>query len=168
MYVTADHALSAPAADPEAAIQELADRAEIIDALYRFGLGQDLKDKDLFASAFAADAELDFRPAAARWGATPPLMSGRDTIVSTILDMFTGRVDTTHQVANPRVAIDGDTARLTVLVEAQHLLRADHGTYALLKNPYDADLVRDGQRWVIRHLRIDNTWYLGDPAAIFG
>jgi SnoaL-like domain len=170
MYVTEHHALSSPAGATvsAAALQEMRDRAEIIDALYRFGLGQDLKDKDLFASAFAVDAELDFRPAAAKWGATPPLMSGRETIVTTILGLFTGRVDTTHQVTNLRIAIDGDTARLTALVEAQHLRSGDHGTYALLKNPYDADLIRDGDRWVIRHMRIDNAWYTGDPAAIFG
>ncbi|SEG16108.1 SnoaL-like domain-containing protein [Nonomuraea solani] len=148
--------------------RELRDRAEIVDALYRFGLGQDLKDAELFASAFAADAELDFRPAAAKWGARPPVMSGRDTIVTMILAMFTGRVDTTHQVTNPRVVVDGDTARLTALVEAQHLLSADHGTFALLKNPYDVELVRDGERWVIRRLRIDNAWYTGDPVTIFG
>jgi hypothetical protein len=168
MYVTAEHALSAPATDANAVVQELRDRAEILDALYRFGLGQDLKDKALFASAFAADAELDFRPAAAKWGASPPVMSGRDTIVTTILAMFTGRVDTTHQVTNPRITIDGDAARLTALVEAQHLLIADPTTRALLKNPYDAGLVRDGDRWAIRRLRIDNAWYAGDPTAIFG
>ncbi len=95
-------------------------------------------------------------------------MVGRDTIVTTILDSFTGRVDTTHQVTNPRIAVDGDTARLTALVEAQHLLSADHSTFALLKNPYDVELVRDGRRWVVRRMRIDNTWYRGDPAAIFG
>jgi hypothetical protein len=147
--------------------RELRDRAEIVDALYRFGLGQDRKDRALFGSAFAEDAELDFRPAAAKWGARPPLMSGRDTIVTTILGMFTGRVDTTHQVTNPRVAIDGDTARLTALVEAQHLLTADHGVFALLKNPYDVDLVRDGERWVIHRMRIDNAWFTGSPTAIF-
>ena len=168
MYVTEDHALSAPAEATRAVIQELRDRAEIVDALYRFGLGQDLKDRDLFASSFTADAELDFRPAAARWGAKPPLMSGRDMIVTTILDMFTDRVDTTHQVTNPRVTVDGDTARLTALVEAQHLLVADHDTYALLKNPYDVELIRDGERWVMRRVRIDNTWFTGDPTAIFG
>ncbi|MGH4031229.1 nuclear transport factor 2 family protein [Actinomycetota bacterium Odt1-20B] len=85
-------------------------------------------------------------------------MSGRDTIVTTILGMFTGRVDTTHQVTNPRISIDGDTARLTALAEAQHLLVADPAKHALLKNPYDVDLVREDDRWVIRHLRIDNTW----------
>ncbi|MFI6639063.1 nuclear transport factor 2 family protein [Streptomyces sp. NPDC050504] len=168
MYVTRDRALTAPAHDTAAVVSELRDRAEITDALYRFALGQDLKDKDLFASAFAADAEVDFRPAAAKWGAEPPLMSGRDTIVTTILDLFAGRVDTTHQVTNPRIAIEGDTARLTALVEAQHLLTADHSTYALLKNPYDVDLVREEDRWVIRRLRIDNTWFTGEPAAIFG
>ncbi|MCG5216037.1 nuclear transport factor 2 family protein [Streptosporangium sp. KLBMP 9127] len=167
MYVTDEHALSAPATDSEAVVRELRDRSEIIDALYRFGLGQDLKDEELFASSFAVDAELDFRPAAAKWGGKPPLLAGRDTIVTTILGMFTGRVDTTHQVTNPRIAVDGDTARLTALVEAQHLLTIDHGTSALLKNPYDVDLIRDGERWVLRHIRIDNAWYTGDPAAIF-
>jgi hypothetical protein len=87
MYVTSDRALAVH--DSAAVVAELRDRTEIIDALYRFGLGQDLKDAELFASSFAADAELDFRPAAAAWGARPPLMVGRDTIVSTILGMFT-------------------------------------------------------------------------------
>ena len=77
-------------------------------------------------------------------------MTGRDTIVDTILGLFAGRVDTTHLVTNPRVAVDGDTARLTAMVEAQHLLTADHAHHALLKNLYDVDLVRDGARWVIR------------------
>lgn len=167
MYVTDAHALSAPAIEHEKTVAELRDRTEILDALYRFGLGQDLKDAELFSSSFAADAELDFAPAAAKWGGRPPLMVGRDTIVTTILGLFTGRVDTTHQVTNPRIVVDGDTARLTALVEAQHLLTADRGTFALLKNPYAADLVRDGDRWVIRRLRIDNAWYTGDPAAIF-
>jgi hypothetical protein len=164
MYVTTTRPLPG---EPEAAIAELRDRAEILDALHRFALGQDLKDEALFASAFAADAELDFRPAAARWKAEPPLMVGRDTIVTTILSGFTGRVDTTHQVTNPRIEISGGTARLTALVEAQHLLTADHAVHALLKNLYDVELVRDGDRWLISRLRIDNSWYTGDPLAIF-
>ncbi|MEC3954200.1 nuclear transport factor 2 family protein [Nocardia sp. CDC153] len=161
-------ALRAPATDSAAVAGELRDRAEIADALYRFALGQDLKDRDLFASAFTEDAELDFRPAAARWGAEPPVMTGRDFIVDTILGMFTGRVDTTHQVTNPRITVDGDAARMTALVEAQHLLTADHDTFALLKNPYVLELRRDGDRWLIHRMRIENTWYLGEPKAIFG
>lgn len=161
MYVTKDRALD------DHHLETVADRIEVIDALYRFGLGQDLKDRELFASAFATDAELDFSPAAAKWGADVPVMVGRDAIVDAILAMFTGRVDTTHIVTNPRVQLDGDAARLTAIVEAQHLLSADHRTHALLKNLYAVDLIRDTQRWVIRRVRIDNVWYRGDPAAIF-
>ncbi len=168
MFVTETHAVTAPADNPTALLAELRDRTEIVDALYRFALGQDLKDKELFASSFAEDAELDFRPAAAKWGAAPPVMAGRETIVTTVLGLFTGRVDTTHQVTNPRIAIDGDTARLSALVEAQHLLSADHSTYALLKNPYEVDLVRDGARWLMRRVVIHNTWFTGEPTAIFG
>lgn len=167
MDITATRALTATGSTA-AIVGELRDRAEIVDALYRFGLGQDLQDRDLFSSAFAADAELDFRPAAAKWGWKPPLMVGRDTIVTTILSGFTGRVDTTHQVTNPRVSVNGDTARLTALVEAQHLLINDHTTHALLKNRYEAELVRDGERWVMSHVWIDNVWFTGDPAVIFG
>ncbi|MEV0714129.1 nuclear transport factor 2 family protein [Asanoa sp. NPDC050611] len=158
MYVTRTHALAVPPAD----------QLEIVDALYRFGLGQDLADRELFASAFSADAELDFRPAAARWGGQPPLMVGRDRIVDTILAGFAGRVVTTHQVTNPRIDVAGDTADLTALVEAQHVLTADRDTYALLKNRYDVALVRDGARWLMSRVRIENVWYFGEPAAIFG
>ncbi|MFI6503048.1 nuclear transport factor 2 family protein [Nonomuraea typhae] len=145
------------------------DFLEITDALHRFALGQDLKDGELFASAFAEDAVLDFGPASAAWGGSAPEMSGRDTIVATILDSFTGRVETSHQVTNPRVRVEGDRARLTALVEAQHLLSADRGVHALLKNLYDVELVRqpDG-RWLLSRVVISNLWFTGDPVAVFG
>src|SRR5689334_14107607 len=168
MYTTLDRALAART--PEDAVRELRDRTEIVDALYRFGLGQDLRDRALFASAFAPDAELDFRPAVARWGGEGALMTGRDAIVDTILAMFADRVETTHIVTNPRVevAADRQAARLTAMVEAQHLLTADHARHALLKNRYAVGLVRDGDRWLMRTVHIDNVWFTGDPAAIFG
>lgn len=167
MPVTAPHALSAPIADYTATVRELRDRAEITDALYRFALGQDLGDRELFASSFTEDAELDFQPTADRWGGKAPLMVGRDFIVDTILSGFAGRVDTSHQVTNPRVVIDGDTAWLTAMVEAQHLHTYNHDVFALLKNRYEVELVRDGERWLMRRVRIVNIWFTGDPKAIF-
>jgi hypothetical protein len=143
------------------------DWIEIVDALYRFGAGQDRRDRDMFASAFAEDAELDFQPAASKWGGVSPVMTGRETIVDTIFHVLHG-VDTTHVVTNPRVSIDGDTARLTAIVEAQHLISTDHSKFALLKNFYEAELVRAGEAWVLRKIRIDNSWYQGEPAVFFG
>jgi len=164
MYVTQHQALRA--LETKDVARWLKDRVEVVDALYRFGLGQDLRDRELFASAFAVDAELDFRPAAAKIGVHTKLMVGRDNIVESILAVLAG-VRTTHVITNPRVQFDGDFAWLTALVEAQHLLTADH-RHALLKNLYAVHLVRDGERWVIRQLHIDNIWYTGEPEAIFG
>lgn len=164
MYVRHHQALRA--LETEDIARWLKDRVEVVDALYRFGLGQDLRDRELFASAFAVDAELDFRPAAAKIGVDTKLLVGRDDIVESILAVLDG-VRTTHVVTNPRVQLDGGFARLTAIVEAQHLLAADH-RQALLKNLYAVDLVRDGERWVIRRLHIDNVWYTGEPEAIFG
>jgi hypothetical protein len=152
--------------DPQGDL-EVMDWIEIVDALYRFGAGQDRRDRDLFASAFAEDAELDFQPAASKWGGVSPVMHGRSTIVDTIFHVLDG-VDTTHVVTNPRVEIDGDTARLSAIVEAQHLLSSDHSKFALLKNFYETELVRAGSVWVLRRIRIDNSWYLGEPALFFG
>lgn len=162
MYVTRHHAFGTGDS-----VRELTDRVEVIDALYRFGLGQDLRDRDLFASAFAADAVLDFRPAAAKCGLDIPLMTGRDTIVAIILNPDT-RIDTTHVVSNARVEVAGDSARLTAIVEAQHLPKDDHSRHALLKNLYDVELVREGSRWLLRHVHIDNVWFTGDPWVIVG
>ena len=52
------------------------DRAAIADALYRFGAGQDLRDRPLFI-AFAADASLDFTAVAAKLGVDHPRFEGR-------------------------------------------------------------------------------------------
>jgi len=161
MYVTREQAFGT------GELREVVDREEVIDALYRFGLGQDLRDRELFASAFAADAVLDFRPAATKCGLDIALMEGRDTIVGNILAPEV-RIDTTHVVSNARVSMDGDRARLTAIVEAQHLPKDDHSRHALLKNLYAVDAVRDGSRWVMRHVRIDNVWFTGDPGVIVG
>jgi SnoaL-like domain len=143
------------------------DRAEIVDALYRFGAGQDLRDRALFDSAFAADATLDFTGPARRLGAAIPIFEGRQAIGDTIFATIHG-LDTTHSVTNPRVTrYDGTCAELVALVEAQHLRRNDHSRRLLLKNFYFAELVRNGAGWVIDRLRIENVWMDGDPSVLF-
>jgi hypothetical protein len=151
--------------------RRLRDQLEVVDALYRFGLAQDLRHhkgaRELFASAFADDAVLDFRPAATKCGLQIPLMTGRDSIVATIMNPDV-HIDTTHVVTNPRVRVDGATAQLSALVEAQHLPSNDHTRHALLKNIYAVRLVRDGAAWVMSHVHIDNVWFTGDPSVIIG
>jgi len=138
----------------------------VIDALYRFAAGQDLGDKELFRSAWAAEAELDFVQPARRLGVELPPFRGRDRITEAILGSVAA-LTTTHTVTNPRVTVDGDKATLFALVEAQHLPEADHTRHLLLKNFYWCDLSREGGAWRIHRMRIENVWLTGDPEVLF-
>jgi hypothetical protein len=151
--------------DIDQQIRAVRDRHEIVDALYRFAAGQDLRDSELFLSAFAPDAQLDFTNPARRFGAEIPVMPDRDAIAGILATL--APLDTTHTVTNCRVVIDGDRAHLLALVEAQHVTRTTALRHLLLKNVYDVDLIRDQDRWVIRRMGIRNVWFDGDPTVLF-
>ncbi|WP_266160616.1 nuclear transport factor 2 family protein [Dyella silvatica] len=145
----------------------VSDRIDIIDALYRFAAGQDLNDRALFESAFTADAKLDFSGPAKRLGAVIPVFEGRQAIADTIFAALRD-LDTTHTVTNQRItAYHGEHATLFALVEAQHLPRSDHSRHLLLKNIYVVELSKQGDQWLIEHLKIDTVWLTGDPAVLF-
>ncbi|HEY8547057.1 MAG TPA: nuclear transport factor 2 family protein [Acidimicrobiales bacterium] len=170
---TSTDATGPDALDLTAEVRRLRDEREVVDALYRFGAGQDRRDETLFLSAFALDAELDFTEPAERFGGDIPVMQGRDVIAGILATLAPLR--TTHTVTNPRVTLDGDRATLSALVEAQHVRRDDPARHLLLKNTYDVDLVRDGGsagdddgRWVVRRMVIRNVWSAGDPTVLFG
>jgi hypothetical protein len=166
--MSASPATPAPVSSHEllSATARLEDRVEIVDALNRFAAGQDLRDPALLASAFAPEASLDFTQPAARFGVDLPVFQGRETIVSSIQAAL-AELDTTHTVTNTRVELEGDTASLFALVEAQHLSRANHARHLLLKNFYWVSLRRAGDGWVITRMRIENAWHLGDPTVLF-
>lgn len=148
-------------------VNETTDKLAVVETLYRFAAGIDLRDDDLLASALAEDAVSDFRPAAAKAGFEYPVLEGRDSIVQALTGSL-GHVDTTHSVSNPRVSVNGDQARLDVLVEAQHVLKSDPARHYLMKNRYDVELVRQGPIWLIQRVTVDNVWRTGELAALFG
>jgi len=163
-FVAGLSGMSAAIAEPGA--RSLEDRAQIVDALYRFGAGQDLDDRALFESAFTESASLDFTGPAARLGASMPVMRGRRRIADLVMTTMT-KLDTTHTVTNPRVTLRGNRAELFALVEAQHIPKEDPRTHLLLKNFYKVSLVRQNGKWLIDKLKIDNVWYTGEPAVLF-
>lgn len=147
--------------------QDAADRLAVVEALYRFTAGIDLRDSNLLASSLAENAVSDFRPAAAKAGFEYPVIEGREVIVSALTTSL-ATLDTTHSVSNPRVTIDGDTARMDVLVEAQHVPRSDPSRHYLMKNRYDVELIRDGDVWLIARNTVDNVWRSGDIRVLAG
>lgn len=144
-----------------------AEALAVIDALYRYAAGIDLRDQDLLASSLAEDAISDFRPAATKAGFEYPVLQGRETLVSALSTSLAG-IDTTHTVSNPRVWLEGDTARMEALVEAQHVPQDDHSRHYMMKNRYDVDLSRNGDVWVIQRVVVDNVWRNGDPSVLAG
>lgn len=148
-------------------IQETADKYAVVEALYRFAAGLDLRDNNLLASAFSADAISDFRPAGKKAGFEYPVLEGRETIVAALLGSLS-KIDTSHSISNPRVTIDGDKASMDVLVEAQHLPANDHSRHYLMKNRYDVELIRQDKVWVIKRYIVDNIWRMGDPTVLAG
>lgn len=144
-----------------------ADKFAVVEALYRYAAGLDLRDRTLLASAFAEDAVADFGPATRKAGFDYPEMVGNETIAAALADSLS-ELDTTHSVSNPRVSIAGDTADMEAIVACQHLPRDDHSRHVLMTNRYNVDLVRQEDAWVIQHLTVDNAWTEGDPTVLYG
>ncbi|BDZ48588.1 hypothetical protein GCM10025867_08290 [Frondihabitans sucicola] len=146
---------------------KLLDKLAVVDALYRYAAGLDLRDEALLASAFASDAVADFGPATRKAGQDYPPIEGGATIASAVAASLSP-LDTTHSLSNPRVTLNGDTATLEGIMACMHLPRTDHSRHVLMTNRYDVELVRQGDVWVIQHLTVDNAWTEGDPTVLSG
>ncbi|MTD54547.1 nuclear transport factor 2 family protein [Amycolatopsis pithecellobii] len=148
------------------------DRQEVADALYRWALGLDTGDAEMFASALTEDVVVDFTRAGAKLGLTYPAIHGREIAVHALISSI-GPLDTTHSATNVRVAMDGDRATLQAHVLAQHFppgegSAPDRTRHGLAMNRYSGELVRSGETWRFTRLSADNLWFEGDPKITSG
>jgi hypothetical protein len=145
------------------------DRYEIGDALHRYAFGLDHGDADSLASALTEDCIFDFRPAGKKLRLDFPLVSGRRAILDSVLALI-GPLDTSHTATNLQIEISDDSATLSASVMSQHFMPREGcrrgSENALLMNRYDADLVRDGEKWRFKRITIDNAWFQGDPEIL--
>jgi SnoaL-like domain len=143
------------------------DYVAVVDALHRFAWGMDTDNAQLIGSAFADDGTADFSKAAKTLGITFPAITGRSNIEKGLGSFASGLV-TSHVVANARVNVDGETALLYAIVEAQHLPLKDRSRNLLLSNAYTVKLARSGARWVIQNMSVENIWSQGDIKVVTG
>ena len=145
------------------------DRYEIADALHRFAFGLDHGDADSLASAFTEDCIFDFRPAGKKLGLDFTKLTGRQAIVDALIPLL-GPLDTSHTVSNLQIEINDDSAMLYAYVMSQHFMPRQGSRpgseNALLMNRYHCDLVRDGPKWRIKRVTIDNAWAQGNPEIL--
>jgi hypothetical protein len=145
------------------------DRHEIADALHRYCFGLDQGDADSLTFALTEDCVFDFRPAGKKLQLDFPLITGRQAILDSVLPLI-GPLDTSHTASNLQIEISDDSATLSAYVMSQHFMPREGSRRgsenALLMNRYDCDLVRDGQKWLLKRITIDNAWAQGDPEIL--
>ncbi len=141
------------------------DKLAVVEALYRFAAGIDLRDYGLLESSLTENAISDFRLAAAKAGLEYPVLHGRDVIVKALSGSLKSLI-TTHSISNPRVTINGDKALLEALVEAQHVPENDSTRHYLMKNRYTVDLQKIDGTWFIQRTIVDNFWRSGDASVM--
>lgn len=148
-------------------LDRLEDLRSAEDVLLRFAEGQDRSDKELFASAFAEGAVMDFVQPAAAFGIELDVFKGKGTVVETVFQNI-ATLRTSHTVTNQRISIEGDRATGSALVEAQHVAKANPDQFLLLKNFYDTELIKTDHGWAMEKVVIRNIWYLGQKSVLFG
>jgi hypothetical protein len=139
------------------------DIAAVAATLYAFAQGIDTRDWELLERQFSSPFELDY--SSHRAGATGTMTPGE--WVGRARRRFQTMTATQHSMSNPRVTIDGDTARCRMYIEAWHIAEIGGSTdWCTIGGEYHDHLVRAGGRWLISHLELERRWTIGNPAIL--
>lgn len=120
----------------DARLQTLIDRQDIIDCLTRFSRGIDRLDRDLFLSAFHADATI----------AAGPFVGGPEALADWSFAMHAEyQILTQHDLLNHTADIDGDTAHTETY-------------YLFVARNVDESVMLAGGRYIDRLEKRDGLW----------
>lgn len=130
----------------DATLRLLMDRAETSDLLHRYATAVDRRDWALLRRCFADEIEADFRS----FGVREVFRGPADAWVALVRSTIDGCDQTQHQSSNHVHEIDGDLARVTSYVRAEHvLINAQGDNHYTVAGWYDHALVRTGEGWRI-------------------
>ena len=131
--------------------QQMSDHIEITQILYRYAPAIDSRDFALLASLFTGDATIHYDVT----GGTRLHVTEAVEWLRQALPMF--RV-TQHALSNPRIDLDGDTARAVTYVTATHVQVGLDGTevYIVMHGAYSDRLERTDAGWRISERRLDD------------
>lgn len=140
--------------------QTLLDRAQISDVFHRYATGVDTRDWALFRSCFTDDVVADFTSI---WPGM--VITGADEWVAMGESLINGLDATQHIITNHTHDIQGDTAKCTSYLHAQHILKNDMGgDQNVLAGYYKYDMVRTDDGWKIKKYSLTITWATGNGA----
>jgi hypothetical protein len=135
------------------------DHQAICEVRYRYALGLDTRDWELYRSIFVDDVEIDFSSFSGEAGGT----LRADDWVATCRVFFTGLDASQHVMTNPMVTVDGDRAHCRMYMTADHYFANDQGgDRFVIGGYYDDRLVRAGDAWLLEAVTLTMFWQRGN------
>jgi len=140
-----------------------------IDLMNSYAHALDVRDWDLLASLFTADASFAAREI--REGVAQPdntAMDGRDAIVSTLQAIWHGLSSTHHMLSNYVVepAVDGMTAQASCYLRAHHVGNCERAhLFEESLGRFDFATVKERDGWKIRRMEENLFVILGTADA---
>ncbi|MEE2032901.1 nuclear transport factor 2 family protein [Rhodococcus chondri] len=136
-------------------LQELQDKAEIADLIYRYATAVDTKDWDRMASVFTEDAHLDYSSVG-----YPP--GSRDEVLAILRRALEQVPMTQHFVTNIEIRLDGDRALVRAMFyNPMRLPGATELTYC--GGNYHHEMVRTSDGWKSCRLTEESLWFSNHP-----
>lgn len=140
------------------------DKVAVAETVYRYALGVDTRDWPLYRAQFADRVHVDFTGFAA---GMPDTEMAADTWVAGVRPLFERLHATHHLMGNPIVDVDGDSARITMYVQATHVGDpGDPGARYTIGGYYENRLARVDARWLLTAVKLTVLWRAGDPAVM--
>ena len=136
----------------------------VAETVYRYATGVDRRDWALYRSLFADTVAIDF----SSYDSDLPLRQmSADEWVAGLVPLFTGLAATQHSMTNPLATIDGDTAVITMYVQAHHVFDpTDAASWYTIGGYYEDTLARVNGRWLLTGVRLTVTWRAGEPGIM--
>jgi ketosteroid isomerase-like protein len=135
----------------DARLQQLFDEKEIVDVMTAYTTALDTKDWDLLASSFTPDGDANFGNLAGVGALDSP-----QAIVELCRGALQDLQATQHLQGNFVVEVDGNTARSSCYLQANHFLEgAPGGSMFVVWGKYRDQFVRTGDGWKIKHRNLD-------------
>lgn len=137
--------------------EQVADKLEITDVLYRYATALDTRNRELLNDVFLEDAVFEI-------GAGVGHFEGAGAIADVVMLYLGGLEASQHIITNPVVELDGDSATSHCYLHAQHYLpdQRTGGNTLEIGGTYHDKLVRTAAGWRIRERELEVTWTEGN------
>jgi hypothetical protein len=139
-------------------LQHLLDRAEISEVIYRYAIGADKLDVDLFAAVFTDPLTVHFLGGSFKAGRKQTVASAQ--FAQSVMKGLGRFAVTQHLFHVYKIDLKGDEAQTLVYMQARHFIRESEGIHP----PWDMGgyyihyLVRTSSGWKVREYSLEITW----------